>query len=408
MLFYLLIAVRNLMRNCVRSAISLSAIAFGVFALLLSGGFIEWIFQDMRETTILSRLGHIQITKPGFFSNGVADPFAFLLPENREAIEAILRIPEVRLVTPRLSFSGLISHGQATISFLGEGVDPDKEALLSQHLTISRGQNLSGRDQKGVILGEGLAANLDVKPGDQLVLLVTTETGGVNAIETHVRGLFYTTTKAFDDTFLRLHIATARELLRVTGSHRWVVLLDKTEDTGVALNQLKKSLAHGDTRLELTPWTAQAEFYHKTVKLFSRQFGVVQFIISLIIVLSISNTMTRSILERTGEIGTLMAMGNKKKNILRLFVIEGLLLGVTGGVIGLVLGITLAQIISAIGIPMPPAPGMTRGFTGQVLVTPGLAFSAFLISSVTSTLASLYPSWKASRLQIVDALRHNR
>jgi putative ABC transport system permease protein len=241
-----------------------------------------------------------------------------------------------------------------------------------------------------------------------VVLLSTTESGGVNAVEGHVRGLFHTTSKAFDDTFLRIPIPTARELLRVRGSHTWVVLLDKTEDTESARNQIQKRFSENKIPLEVIPWTAQAEFYLNTVKLFSRQFDVVQFIIGLIIVLSISNTMTRSILERTGEIGTLMAIGNKKKNILRLFVIEGLLLGVAGGVIGLVLGITLAQIISAIGIPMPPAPGMTRGFTGQILVTPGLAFTSFLVSGFTSIVASIYPSWKASRLQIVDALRHNR
>jgi putative ABC transport system permease protein len=74
----------------------------------------------------------------------------------------------------------------------------------------------------------------------------------------------------------------------------------------------------------------------------------------------------------------------------------------------LVTGIALAQIISAIGIPMPPAPGMTRGFTGQILVTPGLAVSSASLALVTSVIATLYPSWKASRMAIVDALRHNR
>lgn len=407
-MFALIIALRNLTRDRVRSVVSLCAIAFGVIALLLSGGFIEWIFLDMRETTILSRLGHVQITKPGFLAGGTADPFAFLLPDDSSKMAIVSAQPQVRAVTPRLSVSGMISRGEATISFLGEGVDPEKELLVSQQLNISQGQNLSSQDPKGVIMGEGLAANLDLKVGDPVVLLITTESGGVNAVEGHVRGLFHTTSKAFDDSVLRIPIATAQELLRVRGSHTWVVLLDKTEDTESVLHQLQMLFSENKISLEVIPWTAQADFYHNTVKLFSRQFGVVQFIIGLILVLSISNTMTRSILERTGEIGTLMAIGNKKKNILRLFVIEGMLLGVAGGVIGLVLGITLAQIISAIGIPMPPAPGMTRGFTGHILVTPGLAFSSFLVSGFTSTVASIYPSWKASRLQIVDALRHNR
>ena len=123
-MFDLLIAIRNLTRNRVRSILSLCAIVFGVVALLLSGGFIEWIFLDMRETTILSRLGHLQITKPGFLSSGTADPFAFLLSEDVKEMQIISAQPQVRSVTPRLSFAGMISRGEATISFLGEGVDP--------------------------------------------------------------------------------------------------------------------------------------------------------------------------------------------------------------------------------------------------------------------------------------------
>lgn len=407
-MFDLVIAIRSLTRNRVRSTLSLCAIIFGVVALVLSGGFIQWIFLDMRETTILSRLGHLQITRPGFLSGGAADPFAFLMTKVADEIDFVSGQPEVRLVTPRISFSGLISRGEATVSFLAEGVEPEKEILVSQQVNIYQGQNLSSQDPKGLIIGEGLAANLDLKLGDRVVLIGTTESGGVNAIEGHVRGLFYTTSKAFDDTFLRLPISTARELLRVAGSHTWVVLLDKTESTEVVVDRLKKDFATKKIMLQITPWSAQANFYHSTVKLFSRQFGVVQLIIAVIIVLSISNTMTMSILERTGEIGTLMALGNKRKAILRMFVVEGLLLGIVGAVVGLVLGIALARIISATGIPMPPAPGMTRGFTAQILVTPGLALSAFVISVFTSALASLYPSWKASQLPIVDALRHNR
>ena len=136
--------------------------------------------------------------------------------------------------------------------------------------------------------------------------------------------------------------------------------------------------------------------------------NVLNFIIGLIIVLSIANTMTRTVLERTGEIGTLLALGNKRGKILRLFVTEGFIIGLLGGLMGIILGGILAAIISGIGIPMPPAPGMSRGFSGEIRITLGLITTAFLIAVFTTVLASLYPAWKASRLSIVDALRHNR
>ncbi|HWP60811.1 MAG TPA: FtsX-like permease family protein [Candidatus Acidoferrales bacterium] len=404
----LLFACRNLTRHRVRSAISLTAIAFGVVALLLSGGFIEWIFFAMRRDTIHSLLGHIQIVRTGFFAAGAADPFAFLLPETAEVLSAVQSASSVRMITPRLSFSGILSRGESTVSFLGQGVDPEKEKEVSRFVTISQGDALSSSDPKGVILGEGLAESLGAKIGDRIVLLVNTPSGGVNAVEGHVRGLFYTLSKTFNDSALRLPIATARELLRVSGAHTWVVLLDDTDKTTATLNLLRRRFPPSTAKIEFVPWYDLADFYNKTVTLYSRQMHVVKFIIAMIVVLSISNTMMMSVLERTGEVGTLMALGFKSKKILALFVAEGFMLGLGGGLAGVVLGTALAWIISAIGIPMPPAPGMTHGFTGEILVTPGLALVAFSIAAGTSTLASLYPAWRASRLNIVDALRHNR
>ena len=114
-----------------------------------------------------------------------------------------------------------------------------------------------------------------------------------------------------------------------------------------------------------------------------------------------------NVMERKGEIGTLLAIGLKRKKILQMFATEGALLGIAGGLTGIVLGYALAHLISSIGIPMPPPPGMERGFTGEIRVTASLLMSAFLIASITTLLAGLYPAWKASREQIVNALRHN-
>ena len=155
-------------------------------------------------------------------------------------------------------------------------------------------------------------------------------------------------------------------------------------------------------------WNQLDEFYNRTVSLFSRQFNVVKFILAMIILLSVSNTLTMTVLERTNEIGTLMAIGLRKSKILRIFIAEGFVLGLSGGAIGLIIGLALASIISQIGIPMPPPPGMQRGFIGEIRVTLTLAFNSFAFASVSAIAASIYPAWKASRLPIVDALRHSR
>ena len=402
------LAFRNLFRHRVRSAIALSAIVFGVAALLQSGGFIEWIFLNLRETTIRSRLGHIQVTRPNYFRDGQADPFAFLLPGQSPELARIASTPSVRVVTPRLAFGGLLSAGDVTVSFLGEGVDPEKENAVSELLSITAGSNLSSSDPHGVILGGGLASTVGAKPGDKVVLLASTAAGGMNAVEARVRGLFATHTKAFDDAALRMPIGMAEDLLRTEGAHTWVVLLDRTERTPEILRLFRNRFPEAASNLAFRPWSDMADFYNKTVKLFSRQMGVVNLIIALIIVLSISNTLTKSVLERTGEIGTLMATGSRSRRILKLFLFEGFFLGLVGGLVGIGIGIVLAQAISSVGIPMPPPPGSSRAYRAGILVTTPLVLRAFAIAVGTALLASLHPAWRASRLKIVDALRYNR
>lgn len=401
------IALRNLTRNRRRSLTALVIIAVGVISMVLAEGFIQWIFWAMREGTIQFQSGHVQVVRPDYFSKGVANPLAYLLPKDSAVLKTLESTPGVKLVAPRLKVTGLISHGETTVAFLAEGVVPAKEAELSKGLSIVKGHNLSGPNASEVILGRGLARNLGVGPGDTVALLATASGGGINAIEARVAGIFTSTNQAYDNSALRLPIAQAQSLLRVQGAHAWLVLLKDTEQTDHFLEQFRTRFPENTNHLEFVPWYAHADFYNKTVALFSQQINVLRLIIGLIIVLSISNMLIMNVMERTGEVGTLLAIGLKRKKILQMFATEGFLLGLVGGLAGIALGYALAELISAIGIPMPPPPGMEEGYTGEIRVTAGLLISAFLIASITTLLAGLYPAWKASRQQIVNALRHN-
>ncbi len=396
------LAARNVLRQRRRAFLALLIICGGVIAYLLAGGFIQWILLNMREMTIHSQLGHIQITRPGYFREGLGDPYRYLLPADTSAVSG----SSIRTVAPRLAFSGLISKGDATVSFAGEGIDPEREAPITRAITIVAGQDLPGADADAVLLGEGLAASLGAAPGDTVVLLATTAAGGINAVELKVAGLFATITKAYDDTVLRAPIGVARELMKVDGATSWAVLLEQTDSTDQTLAALRGPLPGAD--YELVPWYRLADFYNKTAELFTRQVDVVRVLIVLIVVLSIYNTLSMAVIERTGEIGTSMALGVRRRGILQLFLCEGALLGVCGGILGVALGSALAWLVSLIGIPMPPPPGMSRGYIGQIAIFPALALDAFLLAFTTTLLASIVPAWKASRMNIVDALRHQR
>lgn len=373
---------------------------------MLASGFIDWIYFSMREMTIRAQLGHLQIVRPGYYDAGRADPSKYLLPSSTAELDLVKRQPGVVAVAPRLYFSGLVSHGDTTISFSGEGVDAVGEAQLSSSLTIDAGTALRDGDSTGVMFGVGLARNLGVKVGDNVVLLVSTPGGGISAVDATVRGIFSTISKTFDDSALRVPIAMAQHLLRVHGAHAWVVLLNDTARTDSTMAALRTLLPRRD--FEIVPWYELADFYNKTVALFSKQIAVMRTIIAAIIVLSISNTMVMGVLERTGEIGTAMALGATRRGIGWQYVAEGLVLGVVGGVIGVLLSVVLAAAISAVGIPMPPPPGMAHGYIGQIRLTSALAAQAFALACVTALIASIFPAIKASRLSIVDALRTNR
>lgn len=400
------IALRNLSRNTKRTIVSTLTVGGGILAFCLASGFISWIFEDMRDSTIRSQLGHIQIVRPGYYEKGIADPYSFLLPGTSDEFSLVSTLSGVVSVAPRLAFSGLASFGENTVPFIGEGVSPEGEKPISARINIDQGRDMASDNEASVLLGEGLAKSLGANIGDAIVLLVTTAKGGANATEVRVAGIFNTTSKEFDDQFLRLPIQRARKLMKVDGATSWVMLLESYKLTSLTgeLLQAKLPAEH----FQVITWNTLADFYNKTVVLFSSQIQVVKLIIGLIIVLSISNTQTMSVLERTTEIGTNLALGQRRSAVMRLFLIEGFLIGIMGGLVGALVAWIAATLISAVGLPMPPAPGMNHGFIGQILFTPKIAFDAIVLAISTTLLASILPAWKASRLNIVDALRYNQ
>ena len=400
------LAFRNVIRHRRRAAFALTIIAGGIISFLLAGGFIQWVLDGMRDGAIQSQLGHIQVVRPDYFKTGIADPYRYLLPPGSKSEEEIRKSPALVALAPRLAFSGLVSLGDSTVTFVGDGVDPEGEKHISKGMWIVAGEQLSADEPNGLLLGEGLAKNIGAKVGDTIILMTTTAKGGMNAHDGRVRGLFATTSKAYDDGALRVHISLAQKLIRVQGATTWVLVLSDTDKTEATVQDLRARLDPKEA--EVVPWMDLADFYQKTRDLFLKQVLIVKIMIAFIVVLSIGNTLSMAVMERTSEIGTAMALGVRRARILQLFLLEGFVLGVLGGLIGVVLGYALGELISFIGIPMPPPPGMGRGFDAKISVTFDLMLDGLILGVFTTLLASILPAWKASRMNIVDALRHQR
>jgi putative ABC transport system permease protein len=399
-------AGRNLWRHRRRSLIAVLAVSTGALAALLVGGFTDWLILDYREATIHSHYAHIQVAARGYFARGSADPFSYLLSQKRAEQLGLERMDHVTNVSARLRLTGLASNADATIAFIGEALDPSTEPVANRGLRIVEGEPLSPDVPSGLLLGQGLARNLKAAVGTRIALVATTKAGGINAVEGTVRGIFSTVVKAYDDSAIRLPVKLAQRLLRTDGVHILAVYLDDTENTDEVMYAIQRKYGKGD--LEFAAWYRLADFYRKTVELLAQQIGVVKLIIMTIIVLGIINTQMMSISERTGEIGTRRAIGDASRHILRAFLLEGTLLGTTGAIIGMCTACVLARLVSEVGIPMPPAPGMAEGYEAQILISHFRLAETFVLAVLATLAGSLYPAWKASRIPIVDALRHNR
>jgi putative ABC transport system permease protein len=402
------LALRNVFRNRRRTLITVAAMGFGAAAIIVFGGFVNAIYWGVRESTIRSQLGHIQIYRKGYSERGSVAPYDYLIEDYAALRAELLKVPHVKAVSARLGFSGLVSTGDTTTSFVGTGVQPEGETGLSSLAIIVEGEELTTRDPRGITLGVGLARAFGVKPGDDLTLLSTTKAGAINALAVKVRGVWESGEKAYDDRFLRVPLGEVQRLLDVEHGEvqSIVLLLDATDSTPAVHADLERLIRARGLDLELRTWEDLALRYHQVRELFGRIFAVLTLIVSIMVVFGITNTMTMAIFERTREIGTIMALGTRRRGVISMFVLEGVALGALGGVIGVVLGVVLARLVSAVGIQLPPPPGSTRGFTVQIFVVPAVLAQAFRLSLITAALASLYPAWRASRLDVVEALRH--
>lgn len=408
MRLYLKLAIRNVFRNRRRTFITLAAMGFGAAAIIVFGGFVNAIYWGVRESTIRSQVGHIQLYRRGFSEKGNLAPYDYLIQDYAALRADLETIEHVKTVTARLGFSGLISTGDTTTAFVGTGVNPEGEVQLSSFAIIVDGTDLATRDPRGVILGVGLARAFGVRPGDDLTLLTTTRAGSINALAVTVRGVWESGEKAYDDRFLKAALPEVQRLLDLEKGEvqSVVLLLDQTENTALVRRRLEGLIRDRGLDLEIKTWEDLALRYHQVRELFGRIFGVLTLIVSIMVVFGITNTMTMAIFERTREIGTVMALGTRRRGVVSMFVLEGIALGALGGILGVVLGVVLAQVVTAMGIQLPPPPGSTRGFAVQIFVVPAVLAQAFRLSIVTAALASLYPAWRAARLDVVEALRH--
>nr|WP_315261760.1 ABC transporter permease [uncultured Limnohabitans sp.] len=406
---WLALAWRNVLRNKRRTLLSILVFAAGTVAVLSATGFVTASFHGLREATIAGQLGHIQIGAKSQFDGFEKSPLSTgLTPQQvQRASVAIEQIPSARYSMKRVMFEGLSSSGERTLAVMGSGVEPELETRLAGvFAAIVAGDSLptaSEQDQNKIIIAVDLARSLGVRTGDKVTVLATTEKGVLNAIDLMVAGIYRTGIPELDRRAVMMPLQSAQLLLDTQRISRLVTVLKDTSDTNAIAQKLALSL----TDLEIRRWIDLAPFYQQVVSLYKNIFGILGAIIVIVVLLSVSNTMLMSLLERVREQGTLRAFGIPSFRIRQNFLMEGGLVGVLGGMLGWVLAGLLALAINFSGIQMPSPPG--RSTTYPLLIF--IEMDAYLLALGGMTLVGILAAGlsllSVRRLTIIEQLTHH-
>lgn len=394
-------AFRNLYRNTRKSLAILITIALGTGALFIYHGFNFGIMNQYRINTIHSRYGNGQINESGYRDRVYERPWEHWISDYGEIKQWLRKTGKVPYIFPRLSFFALLSNGEINVAARGEGIDAASEADFFTQLNIVEGEMLRDR-RDGVIMGAGLARSLDVKPGDRVTVLANTIYGSLNGIDLVVTGIFHTGVKEFDDTIFRFQLSEAQRLLDTDKIESIALGLKKDNDRDVVF----KGFNDDFPGLEFTPFAILDKvIYQNAIDFLKAQYNAVRIIILIIVVMGIFNSVSTSILERKREIGTLRANGESAWSILKLLLMEGVVLGTLGGIIGIIFSYLLNFTLLKDGILMPASPGFTRQFQIYIELQTGYALVTILLGAMTAVLGTLLAGIRVVRTPISELLR---
>jgi putative ABC transport system permease protein len=402
------LAARNLARHSRRTLLTGSIVVVGFVAVTMTAGFVSQTFSSLKIATIRSVGGHLRLLDPNA-AGKTDDEAASIMLSDWEGLAAVVRKdPRVLQAMPKLSFFGLVVKGEKSAAYLGTGTIPafEKRASLASDTVVS-GSFFSNPDGEDVMLGGGLSRAIGARTGDLVTVMTTTPDGAINAVDATVAAILQYPIKEIDDRLLFLPYRAASKLLKSEGKANTLVLLlkDDPDVEAAALDIASAAKAAGRPAVVKT-WLETAAFYKQVRLLYIAIFFFMGLVLSTVVILAAANTMTMSVFERTREIGTLLAIGMERGAVRRLFLFEGILLGIAGAVVGCVLSLVLRAVLNASGIMLPPAPGGTRGNVLHVDFIPLAYLMGFSVMTVTLLVAAWWPARRAARLNPVEALSH--
>jgi putative ABC transport system permease protein len=302
----------------------------------------------------------------------------------------------------------LVSNGAVSTIFIAQGVVPrDDHSIRGAYASFRpvNGKTLDDQQPHAVEMADGLSRILTLSPGKDGVVMSPTLDGQMNAMDIVVAGTYDSGSEATNDKIMRVPFSFAQALYDTDKTDRIVVLLDDWQKTDAVRRQLASQLEAAGIAVEIKTWQELSMFYNQVKGMFDMIFFFLFCIVLIIVVMSTINTMGMAVLERTREVGTLRALGLKRRGVSMLFAAEGLMLGVIGCLLGIVLNTGVWGLFQW-AAPTYTPPGLSTPVPLVIDLVLGDMGRLCVFFSALSLMAAILPARRAARQNVVEALGH--
>lgn len=399
-----LIAWRNLWRNRTRSLVILLSVAVGLWAGAFIVAFYYGIGKGRLRIAIDKEVSHLQIHHPRFGEDMEAK-FNF----SEDNMQSILQnIPAIKAFSLRSLTSGMLANASGSRGVKIIGVDADAEdATRSLRSFVREGVYLDTTGRHRILVGKKLAGRLKIPVGGKVVLTFLDTASNLTSGAFRVCGLYASDNSVQDEMNVFVLKTELDELLGVPGrAHEAAALLQRDEELEPVFANLKRALPalKVERWQDISPETALILGSLDTTNVI--YIGIILLALSFGIV----NTMLMAVLERTREIGMLMALGMSKVRLFGMVMLETILLTLTGAPLGILIAWATVARLNKTGIDLEAVGGEAyRNFGFSSVTYPQLVaddvLQIMLLVFIAAVVAAIYPAWKAIRLRPVEAMR---
>jgi ABC-type lipoprotein release transport system permease subunit len=410
------LALRNLRRQKRRSALSGSAMVLAMALLVFSRAIAEGGHEDWIDAGVRMGGGHVAVQAPEYRTRRTLE--YRLSPEARAAVRDALQSEEVssRLIAsaPRLTVQGLASSSQAALPAAIMAVDPELEKSFSAlHEKLVDGRWLESDDRLHAYVGARLASRLKLKEGSRFVLTAQDANGDISGQMVRVAGTFRSGIPEMDEGFIQIPLATAQEWLGVPGAVTTeALLLRNSRDVGPVRRELESSLAGWTEEAAVLGWRESMPELDAAVRMDDWADYVFHLVLFVIAATAIVNTILMSVMYRTREFGVMRALGLERGEVGRVVFIEGMILTAISGFVGMALGAAIVWGFFRNGLDFSAMWDMEMEAAGIVIdpvIVPRFHWnqifqSLFFILAIGS-LSSTYPAWRATRIDVAEAMK---